>query len=169
MQDLKASSSMARIGDRPPVMGLLKGRRELRSAMFGNTEVVDVEITATGDLLPEGAKAILMEPYEPPARVLKAVRTGRFDREFENDGERLTLSLRAMCDPDVGPISRLDIAVLTRIAVDSILPTTASPVERMRRASFAALRLVRQGYQLPQSTIRRLRAVRSERGFSDEP
>lgn len=167
MQDLRATSSMAGIGDAPPVMGMLKGRREQRAAMFGDQGVVEVEITATGDLLPEGAKAILMEPYEVPARILKAIRQGRFDREFVDDGERLTLSLRAMCDPDMGPVSRLDIAVLTRIAVDSILPADLPPAERMRRASHAAARLARQGYTLPQSTIRRLRAVRAERGFHD--
>ena len=168
MQGLKSSSSMAGIAGQPPVMGLLKGR-EIRASLTGfGPRVIDVEISATtADLMPEGAKAVLMEPYAVPAPILKAIRAGRFDRNFLDDPDRLTLSLRAMCDPDMGEPSRLEIAVLTRIAVDSILPVDLPPADRLRRASHAAARLARQGYTIPQSTVRRLRAARSERGFHD--
>lgn len=171
MQGLKSSSSMGGIAGQPPVMGMLKGR-EIKASItaFGNPRVIDVEISATmADLMPSGAKAALMEPYAVPAPILKAIRAGRFDRNFLDDPDRLTLSLRAMCDPDMGEPSRLDIAVLTRIAVDSILPVDLPPADRLRRASHAAARLARQGYTIPQSTVRRLRAARSERGFHDEP
>ncbi len=102
MQGLKSSSSMGGIAGQPPVMGMLKGR-EIKASVtaFGNPRVIDVEISATmADLMPEGAKALLMEPYEVPARVLKAIRAGRCEPREMPHAEtlrvmRLLDSLRA--------------------------------------------------------------------------
>lgn len=161
MQGLTSSTSMTGIGGGAPVVGMVKADK-LKGAIIA---LQDVERT---DLLPDHAKAILLEPYTPPASLMKAFRRGRSHLiDFVDDGERLTLAIRSLIDPDMDAVTRLDMVVLAKIAVDSIVNPPADALEVVRRAADAASRLSRQGYTIPQSTLRRLRAVRQKRGLDD--
>lgn len=162
MQGLTSSTSMTGIGGGPPVVGMVSKADTLKGAIIA---LGDVEKT---HLLPDHAKAVLLEPYVVPGRILKLMRDGKSHLiDFVDDSERLTLALRAMVDPDMGEPSRLDMVVLAKIAVDSIVNPPPDPHVVIRRAADAAGRLVRQGYTIPQSTLRRLRAVRQSRGLDD--